>query len=135
MGHAVPVDGRTLAQALADRLQAVVPPEHLVEARDGLVWTRRRDGTRGGAATGVTDIVDGSDDPLRSLLWACDATLDLVQDMVVKDSAELWPGTVPTAPRVEVRAGRIHLRYAAGDRTILELAPIDLPPHLADEAL
>jgi hypothetical protein len=120
------MDGRSLAVALATRLQEVVPADYLVQARDGVVRTSRRDGTGGGAGTGVADIVDQSGDRLRFLLAACDSTLDLAQDVVVKDSKELWPGTVPTAPRVEARGGQIHLRYGTDSETVLELRPIDI---------
>lgn len=120
------MDGRLLAEALAHRLQEVVPPDYVVVARGGLVWTGRRDGSGGGAATTVEAIVDQSGDLVRRLVSACDSTLDLTQDIVVQDSRELWPGTVPTSPRVAVRAGQIVLWYGGETGPVLYLPPIDI---------
>jgi hypothetical protein len=117
-----------MAELLAERLQEIVPPDYAVVATRGLVVVSRRDGSGGGGAAGISDIADQPGDPLIHMMSACHSALDLVQDFVVEDTANLWPGTVPTSPRVAVGGTQIRLWYGSEReaRPVLELRPIVL---------
>jgi hypothetical protein len=122
------VDGVVLAELLAERLHEVVPPDFAVVSNRGLVMIRRRDGSGGAVAASVGDIVDQPGDPLVHVVAACHCALDLVQDAVVEDTANLWPGTVPTSPQVAVGGRQIRLWYEGNGEPgpVLELRPIFL---------
>jgi hypothetical protein len=127
-GNLCLVDGIELAELLAERLHEVVPADYAVVADRGLVMIRRRDGSSAGGVAGLRDIVDQPGDALMHVMSACHCAIDLVQDLVVEDTANMWPGTVPTSPRVAVAGRRLRLWYGREGEAgpVLELRPIVL---------
>jgi hypothetical protein len=127
MGQPVSVDGLELAELLAERLHEVVPPDFAVVSRQGVVEIRRRDGSGDDMAASVGDIVDQPGDPLLHLVAACHRALTLVQGVVSRHTAQVWPGPVASSPRVAIEGRQIRLwfvRIGEPRSVLLELRPI-----------
>jgi hypothetical protein len=119
---------RVFADAIAHRLDRVVPDGFCVVAVDGYVGLRY-DGTEMGGTKLKGWIDDTSDaDELATAARAC---LDAIQDGIVHVTTWPWPENphdrhnVPNV-KVVVERGAIRLSYEARVGPVLSLDPIDL---------
>jgi hypothetical protein len=113
-GHDAHVDGEALAEALAVRLREVVPSRYEIDSRLGDVAIWPKDAPDDWCAISVGRILDQVGDADYFIRSACYSVLDTAQDIITKDAAEPWPGSVPSTPGVAIEDGRIELWY--GDR-------------------
>jgi hypothetical protein len=99
-----------LVEAVAERLQAVVPTGFPI-------WVEE------GRATWV-------EDPSASLRIqrVAEALMSDVQDAIAEELRRPWPGdrTMPM-PAAEIRGGQLHLWFGERDSPTLVLRPIQLP--------
>lgn len=121
----MPASSRSLAAALASRLDSVVPPGLTVRADGDRVSVY--DGAKilgGSAAAVLVGDQDGRSVEDR-IETASRAVLDGVQDVVAEWLTEPWPQGLP-AVGGRAAGGRLHLWYGDEGSPALSLAPIDL---------
>jgi hypothetical protein len=131
----VDVDADRLADALADRLAAIVPVGFCVRATDGMLWYSSEPGRFPGQMSDYH--VGASGTYVRVNLEASGSAtsvaaqaLDELQDYVDEASHDPWPGT-RTPPRsfAAVRGAELHLWYGGPDLNspaVLACEPVPL---------
>ena len=107
------------AQALADRVQAVVPDGFTVMAEDGAV--RVSHGDEYGTSTGVAEITGGI---RERTAWAASALLSSVQDYVSEELRVPWPSLA--LPDAVLEGSRLIMWFGDRSNPVLTLAVIDL---------
>jgi hypothetical protein len=125
------VDVQALADALASRLQTVVPAACHVTAEGAMIWLRAADGT--GAGTDVASAASfpesGSD--AERVRQAAATTLRQAQDELAEITTDPWPrkgsGQLPD-PRAELISDDTAVRLLYGDLAdpVLELEPMQV---------
>lgn len=127
--------GIRLAQALAERLDAVVPRPITIAAEQGWVVVRDRQADSDWQRLGVESVVDEPGQPWEHVGVAVWAVLNSVQDFVIQAAKRPWParagdqrrvawGVDLALPGVAVEHDRIRLWYGDADRPVLELPAI-----------
>jgi hypothetical protein len=125
--------GLRLAQALAERLDAVVPRPITIAADQG--WVVVRDRQTEWQRLGVEPVVGDPGAPWEHAGVAVLAVLNSVQDFVVQTRKHPWPAPVagpqhPASgadlpmPGVRVEDDRVRLWYGDADQPVLELPAI-----------
>jgi hypothetical protein len=127
--------GIRLAQALAERLDAVVSRPITIAAEQGWVVVRDRQADADWQRLGVESVVGEPGQPWEQVGVAVWAVLNSVQDFVVQAAKHPWParaggqrrlarGAALPLPGVAVEHDRIRLWYGDADRPVLELPAI-----------
>jgi hypothetical protein len=130
-----------IAEALAERLEAVVPPPFHVRAEDG--WVSRFNGDYWDGSSDVARAVDlpeeddNSDDrreaQINWIVSSCWGVLSSVQDMISEATTEPWP-RLPHGgmanPGTRLENGCVYLWYGLDEKSdegaMLVLPPIEL---------
>ena len=131
------VDADQLADALADRLAAIVPDGFHLRAADGMLWYSSDAGRFpgqmsnfrvGASGTYIRDNLGAHDNTAEGAVSVAAQALDALQDYVDEASHDPWPGT-RTPPRsfAEIRGAHIHLWYGGPE--------VNSPAVLACEAI
>jgi hypothetical protein len=131
------VDADRLAELLADRLTAIVPPGFHVEAADGMLWYSADQGRfpgqqgdyrvgRAGTHVRANLGVHGDTDADHLVGLAAQA-LDELQDYISEATHDPWPGTSSQPrPHARIRNSMLHLYYGDPDHPVLACPPIPL---------
>ena len=114
-----------LAEALAVRLDDVLPDGLYARADDDRVVVLRGDQVLGGSA--APRIIDG-DVSHRQLVTAVYATINAVQDVVAEELTTPWPARSQRMPQPQARLdGRmLYAWFGPAERPVLALRPLDV---------
>ena len=131
------VDADRLAELLADRLTAIVPPGFHVEAADGMLWYSadqgRFPGQQGDYCVGRAGThiranlgVHGDTDADHLAGLAAQA-LDELQDYISEATHDPWPGTTAQPPPyARIHDAMLDLGYGDPSAPVLTCPPIPL---------
>jgi hypothetical protein len=131
------VDADRLAELLADRLTAIVPPGFHVEARDGMLWYSADQGRFPGqqgdyhvgqAGTYVRDNLGAYGETDADFVTGVAAqALDELQDYISEATHDPWPGIrAQPRPHAHIRDATLHLGYGDPDAPVLACAPVPI---------
>jgi hypothetical protein len=127
------VDTDRLAAVLAENLSAIVPPEILIEARNGMLYYSTdpagrfgyKKGTSGTYIRGNFGILGQSDE--ENIVNISVQALDELQDFVSETTTDPWPGTTrQPQPHGEVRDSVLYLWYGDPGEPALACVPMQL---------
>ena len=123
------VSSRELAEALARRLNEVVPDRISVRLQ-GSELAVLYDGEVVGisGAPEILETVEALHEPAENLETAVRASLSGVQDYIADVTTEPWPGTGGWQPNPDARvdADVVSMWFGPEDTPVLRLPPIDL---------
>ena len=135
------VDGVALAEALAQRLDSVVPRPIRVWADKGLLWTNEPGAVD--IASVAAQVHDADFDSLAHAVWG---GLNFVQDAVVEYVHHGWPPAQPATsgeddagvdlpmPGYRVTQTEVHLWYGEESSPALIFEPIPLSEVIAPDS-
>ena len=131
------MDADRLAELLADRLTAIVPPGFHVEAADGMLWYSADEGRFPGqhgdyrvgrAGTHVrANLGVHGDTHADHLAGLAAQALDELQDYISEATHDPWPGTTAQPrPYAHVRDATLYLGYGDPSAPVLSCPTIPL---------
>jgi hypothetical protein len=120
--RSISVDGSTLAESLAERLDGVVPAGVQIFAQGASVSVQDDSGL--GLVQDVGGILEQHGDSIDLIVLACLSVLNSVQDFVAETLTVPWPDAEMAMPGVRVADDRILLWYGDESDPALALPPI-----------
>lgn len=131
------MDADRLAELLADRLTAIVPPGFHVEAADGMLWYsadqgrfpgQQGDYRVGQAGTHIrANLGVHGDTEADHLAGLAVQALDELQDYISEATHDPWPGTTAQPrPYARIHDAMLHLGYGDPSAPVLSCPTIPL---------
>jgi hypothetical protein len=127
------MDGKTLTELLAARLDKIVPHGFHVRNEDGVLMLSVDDGVGyfgGRSGSHVADNLDlnaGEASLEERAALASECALSDMQDYISEQTTEPWPGRADQHAHAAVRSGRLYLWFGERDVDRFDIEPIELP--------